>query len=57
MLGSAMNEDPARIVNGAKNEKIQVNLIINNHAAGDALLSAEKIGYRLYYKEKQQGLF
>ena len=56
MLDSEMIEDTAKIVNEAIKDKVQVNLIINNRAGGNAPLIAEKIAERLY-KEKQQGLF
>jgi uncharacterized protein YecE (DUF72 family) len=56
MLDPEMIEDTAKIVNEAIKDKVQVNLIINNHAGGNAPLIAEKIAQRLH-KEKQQGLF
>ena len=56
MLDPEMIEDTAKIVNEAMKDKVQVNLIINNRAGGNAPLIAEKIAERLY-KEKQQGLF
>ena len=56
MLDPEMVEDTAKIVNEAQKDKVQVNLIINNRAGGNAPLIAEKIAERLY-KEKQQGLF
>jgi uncharacterized protein YecE (DUF72 family) len=49
-------EDAAKIVNEAQKDKVQVSLIINNRAGGNAPLIAEKIAQRLH-KEKQQGLF
>ena len=51
-----MIEDTAKIVNEAIKDKVQVNLIINNRAGGNAPLIAEKIADRLH-KEKQQMLF
>jgi hypothetical protein len=51
-----MVEDRAKIINEAVKDKVQVNLIINNRAGGNAPLIAEKIAERLH-KEKQQGLF
>jgi hypothetical protein len=51
-----MIEDTAKIVNEARKDKVQVNLIINNRAGGSAPLIAVKIADRLH-KEKQQGLF
>jgi len=36
MLDPEMIEDTAKIVNEAIKDKIQVNLIINNHAGGNA---------------------
>jgi hypothetical protein len=56
MLDSKMIENTAKMVNEAQKDKVQVNLIINNRAGGNAPLIAEKITERLY-KEKQQGLF
>ena len=51
-----MIEDTAKIVNEAVKDKVQVNLIINNRAGGNAPMIAEKIVDR-FNKEKQQGLF
>jgi hypothetical protein len=56
MLDSEMIEDTAKIVNEAQENKVQVNLIINNRAGGNAPLIADKIAARLH-QEKQQGLF
>ena len=56
MLDPEMIEDTAKIVNEAQKDRVQVNLIINNRAGGNAPLIAEKIAERLH-KEKQQGLF
>jgi len=56
MLDSQMIEDTAKIINVAMGDKIQVSLIINNRAGGNAPLIAEKVAERLH-KEKQQGLF
>ena len=56
MLDPEMIEDTAKIVNEAQKDKVQVNLIINNRAGGNAPLIAEKIVERLH-KEKQQRLF
>jgi hypothetical protein len=56
MLDSEMIEDTAKIVNEAMKDKVQVNLIINNRAGGNAPLIAEKIAARLH-SEKQQRLF
>ena len=56
MLDPEMIEDTAKIVNEAIRDKVQVNLIINNRAGGNAPMIAEKIAERLH-KEKQQGLF
>ena len=43
-------------LNEAIKEKAQVNLIINNHAGGNAPLIGQKIADRLHL-EKQQRLF
>jgi uncharacterized protein YecE (DUF72 family) len=56
MLDPEMIEDTAKIVNEAQKDKVQVNLIINNRAGGNAPLIAEKIADRLH-KEKQERLF
>ena len=56
MLDSEMIEDTAKIVTEAIKDKVQVNLIINNRAGGNAPLIAEKIADRVH-SEKQQGLF
>jgi hypothetical protein len=51
-----MIEDPAKIGNEAIKDKVQVNLIINNWAGGNAPQIAQKIADRLH-KEKEQSLF
>jgi len=56
MLDPEMVEDTAKIVNEAIKDKIQVNLIVNNRAGGNAPLIAQKIAERLH-KENQQGWF
>jgi hypothetical protein len=56
MKDPEMNEDTAKIVDEGQKDKIQVSLIINNRAGGNAPLIAEKISERLH-KEKQEGLF
>jgi len=43
-----MIEDTVKIVNEAIKKKIQVNLIINNRAGGNAPLIAQQIADRLY---------
>jgi len=43
MLDSEMIEDTAKIVNEAIKDKVQVNLIINNRAGGNAPLIAQKV--------------
>ena len=48
MLDLEMIEDTAKIVNEAIKDKVQVNLIINNRAGGNAPLIAQKIADRLY---------
>ena len=55
MLGLEMIEDTVKIVNEAIKGKIQVNLIINNRAGGNAPLIAQKIADRLR-SEKQGSL-
>jgi len=56
MLDWEMVEDTAKIVNEAIKEKIQVNLIINNRAGGNAPLIAQKIANRIH-SEKEQKFF
>jgi hypothetical protein len=56
MLDSEMIEDTAKILNEALKDKVQVNLIINNRAGGNAPLIAQKIAVRLN-REKQQEFF
>lgn len=56
MLDPEMIEDTARNLNEAMKEKVQVNLIINNHTSGNAPLIVQKITDRLN-SEKQQRLF
>ena len=48
MLDPEMIEDTAKIVSAAAKDKVQVNLIVNNHAGGDAPLIARKIINRLH---------
>jgi hypothetical protein len=55
MLDPEMIEDTVKIVNEAIKDKIQVNLIINNRAGGNAPLIAQKIADR-FHSEKQQRL-
>ena len=55
MLDPEMIEDTVKIVNEAIKDKIQVNLIINNRAGGNAPLIAQKIADRLH-SERQQRL-
>ena len=56
ILSPEMIEDTAKIVNEAQKDRVQVNLIINNRAGGNAPMIAEKVAHRLK-KEKQPGLF
>ena len=56
MLDPEMIEDTAKIINEAIKEKIQVNLIINNRAGGNAPLIAQKIANRIH-SEKEQKFF
>jgi hypothetical protein len=56
MLDSEMIEDTAKIVNEAQKGKVQVYLIINNRAEGNAPLIAQKIAER-FHSQKQQRLF
>jgi len=51
-----MTEDTVKVVNEAIKDNIQVNLIINNRAGGNAPLIAKTIANRLH-KERQQRLF
>ena len=56
MLDPERIEDTEKIVNEAIKDKVQVCLIINNRAGGNALLIAQKIADRLH-SEKQRGLY
>ena len=56
MLDPEMIEDTTHIVTEALKDKIQVNLIINNRAGGNAPLIAQKIADRAH-SEKQQKFF
>ena len=56
LLNPEMIEDTAKIVNEPIKDKVQVNLIINNRAGGNAPLIAQKIADRLH-SQKQQSLF
>ena len=53
MLDPEMIEDTVKIVNEAIKDRIQVNLLINNRAGGNAPLIAQRITDRLH-KERQQ---
>jgi len=55
VLDPEMIEDTVKMVNEAIKDKIQVNLIINNRAGGNAPLIAQKIADR-FHSEKQQRL-
>ena len=54
MLDPEMIEDTAKIVNEAIKDKVQVNLIINNRAGGNAPLIAEKMADRLHSAKEQK---
>ena len=56
MLDPEMIEDTSKIVTEAIKEKVQINLIINNRAGGNAPLIAQKIAERLH-SEKEERLF
>jgi hypothetical protein len=47
-----MIEDTVKIVNEAIKDRIQVNLIINNRAGGNAPLIAQQIAGRLHKKKQ-----
>ena len=49
-----MIEDTAKIVNEAIKDKVQVNLIINNRAGGNAPRIAQKIADRLHSEKPQR---
>ena len=55
MLDWEMVEDTAKIVSEGIGDNVQVNLIINNRAGGNAPLIAQTIAERLL-KQKQQRL-
>ena len=48
MLNPEMIEDTVKIVNEAIKDRIQVNLIINNRAGGNAPLIAQQIAERVF---------
>jgi len=54
MLDWEMVEDTAKIVHEAIRDKVQVNLIINNRAGGNAPLIAQKIADRLHSQKQQK---
>jgi hypothetical protein len=54
MLNPEMIEDTAKIVSEAQKDKVQVYLIINNRAGGNAPLIAQKIGDRLHLEKRQR---
>jgi hypothetical protein len=54
MLDTEMIEDTAKIVSEAQKDKVQVYLIINNRAGGNAPLIAEKIADRLQSEKPQR---
>ena len=56
MLDLEMIENTIKIANEAIKDKVQVNLIINNRAGGNAPLIDQKIADRLH-SEKQQKFF
>jgi hypothetical protein len=56
MLDPEMIEDTVKIMNEAIKDKVQVNLIINNRAGGNAPLIAQKITDRIH-SEKEQKFF
>jgi hypothetical protein len=56
ILDSEMIGDTAKIVNEAQKDKVQVYLIINNRAGGNAPQIAQKIAER-FHSQKQQRLF
>jgi uncharacterized protein YecE (DUF72 family) len=54
MLDSEMIEDTAKIVNEALRDRLQVYLIINNRAGGNAPLIAQKIADRIHSEKPQR---
>jgi hypothetical protein len=56
MLDSEMIKHTEKIANDAVKDKVEVNLIINNRAGGNAPLIAQKIADQLH-SEKQERLF
>ncbi|MCJ7494170.1 MAG: hypothetical protein MUP68_08025 [Deltaproteobacteria bacterium] len=51
MLDPEMIEDTAKIVNEAIKDKVQVNLIINNRAGGNAPMIAQEVAKKLPAKQ------
>ena len=54
MLDSEMIEDTAKIVNEAIKDKVQVNLIINNRAGGNAHLIDQNVADRPHSQKQQK---
>jgi hypothetical protein len=54
MLDPEMIEDTTKIVNEARKDKVQVNLIITNRAGGNAPLIGEKLADRLHSEKPQR---
>jgi hypothetical protein len=54
MLDPEMIKDSIRIVSEAISDKVQVNLIVNNHAGGNAPLIVQKIADRLRSEMQQR---
>ena len=54
MLDPEMIEATAKIVNEAIKDKVQINLIINNHAGGNAPPIPQKIAARLHSDNQQR---
>ena len=54
MLDPEMIEDTVKIANEAVKDKVQVNLIINNRAGGNAPLIAQTIADRLQSQEPKR---
>jgi hypothetical protein len=57
ILNPEMIEETAKIVNEAVKDKVQVNLIINNRAGGNAPLIAQKLADRFHSEKQHNEIF
>ena len=57
MLNPEMIEDTIKIVNEAIKDKVQVNLIINNRAGGNAPMIAKEVAKKLPARQRENSGF